>query len=150
MDVLINEADKYVLLKMKNYIILIFSILLCINCSNSSSNTSATDASTIEVSKKLRHIVLFKFKDASSKEEIQKIENAFLALPSKIEQIKDFEWGLNNSPEGLNKDFTHCFLVTFNSEEDREIYLPHPAHQEFVSLLGPVLDDVLVVDYWTN
>ncbi len=121
-----------------------------INCSNNSSNSSVSENLKIEVSKKLRHVVLFKFKDAASKEEIQKVENAFLDLPNKIEQIKDFEWGLNNSPEGLNKDFTHCFLVTFNSEEDRSIYLPHPSHQDFVTLLGPVLDDVLVLDYWTE
>ena len=134
---------------MKNYLLVLFSILLFQNCSNNS-NTTVPDAATVNISKKLQHIVLFKFQDASAKGEIQKIETAFTNLPSKIEQIKGFEWGLNNSPEGLNKGFTHCFLVTFDSEEDRAIYLPHPAHLEFVSLLEPYLDDVLVVDYWTK
>ncbi|MFT4534937.1 MAG: hypothetical protein ACJA1A_002151 [Saprospiraceae bacterium] len=134
---------------MKNNILAIFSILLLLNCS-SNSNSTVPDAPTVNISKQLRHIVLFKFKEASSKEEIQKIETAFSNLPSKIEQIKDFEWGLNNSPEGLNKDFTHCFLVTFDNEEDRAIYLPHPAHKEFVSLLEPYLEDVLVLDYWSK
>ncbi|MGE5945005.1 MAG: Dabb family protein, partial [Flavobacteriales bacterium] len=55
---------------------------------------------------------------------------------------------LNNSPEGLNKGFTHCFLVTFDSEEDRAVYLPHPAHKAFIDILSPHLDDVLVIDYW--
>ena len=98
----------------------------------------------------LRHIVLFKFKESSSKEDVAVIENAFSALPSKIQEIFSYEWGLNNSPEGLEKGFTHCFQVTFLSEEDRAIYLPHPDHMAFVSLLEPHLEDVLVVDYWND
>ena len=98
----------------------------------------------------LRHVVLFKFKDGTSEEKIKEIEDAFGALPSKISAIADYEWGINNSPEGLNKGLTHCFFVTFNSEADREAYLPHPDHQAFVQLLGPSLEDVTVVDYWTK
>ena len=98
----------------------------------------------------LRHIVLFKFKATSKAVDIQKIENAFIALPTKIKEIKDFEWGLNNSPEGLDKGFTHCFLVTFESEADRATYLPHPDHLAFVALLDGHVDDVLVLDYWSK
>ena len=98
----------------------------------------------------LRHVVLFKFKEGTSEENLTKILTAFSQLPSKIPQIKSYEWGLNNSPEGLEKGFTHCFFLTFNSEEDRAIYLPHPDHKAFGALLGPHLDDVLVVDYWTK
>ena len=97
----------------------------------------------------LRHVVLFKFKENAKADSIKIVEEAFAALPGKIDAIHDYEWGVNNSPEGLNKGLTHCFFVTFKSEEDRGIYLPHPAHKEFVALLGPVLDDVTVVDYWT-
>lgn len=98
----------------------------------------------------LRHIVLFKFKEGTSKSDISKIETAFNALPSKIDAIHSYEWGLNNSPEGLNKGFTHCYLLTFTSEEDRGIYLPHPDHKAFGAVLTPHLEDVLVVDYWTR
>lgn len=98
----------------------------------------------------LRHVVLFKFKDGTPAAAIAKVETAFAALPSKIPQIKGYEWGLNNSPEGLNKGLTHCFFLTFESEEDRAIYLPHPDHKAFGALLSPILDDVLVVDYWTH
>ncbi len=98
----------------------------------------------------LRHIVLFKFKEGTSREQIQDFEKAFASLENKIREVRSFEWGLNNSPEGLEKGFTHCFLITFHSEKDREIYLPHPDHQEFVALIGPWVEDVLVVDYWSN
>ena len=97
---------------------------------------------------KLRHVVLFKFKEGASATEIAKVEAAFKALPSKINEIRGFEWGLNNSPEGLNQGFTHCYFLTFSSEADRAVYLPHPDHKAFGALLGPILDKVLVVDYW--
>lgn len=100
--------------------------------------------------KMLRHAVLLKFKASSSAEEVKKVEDAFRALPAKIKEIKDFEWGTNNSPENLNDGFTHCFFVTFASEKDREVYLPHPSHKAFVDVLKPHLDKVLVIDYWTN
>lgn len=100
--------------------------------------------------RQLKHVVLFKFKDDAAADQIKKVENAFRALPSQIKEIKDFEWGTNNSPENLNQGFTHCFLVTFRSEKDREIYLPHPKHKEFVAILSPILDKVLVIDYWAE
>lgn len=100
--------------------------------------------------KMLRHAVLFKFKDTSSPEDIKKVEDAFRALPSKIKEVAGLEWGTNNSPENLNQGFTHLFFVTFKSEKDREVYLPHPAHKAFVEILGPHLDKVLVLDYWAG
>ena len=98
----------------------------------------------------IRHVVLFKFKESTTDAEVKKVEDAFSALPSKIPQIMSYEWGLNNSPEGLEKGFTHCFFLTFNSEEDRAVYLPHPDHKAFGQILSPFLDDVLVIDYWTR
>lgn len=98
---------------------------------------SVMHAQKTSESKQLRHVVLFKFKDSSTPEDIKKVEEAFRALPSKIKEIKGFEWGTNNSPENLAQGFTHCFFLTFDSEKDREVYLPHPAHKAFGALLGP-------------
>ena len=98
----------------------------------------------------LRHVVLFKFKDASTPADVEKIVAAFRGLPAKIPQIKAFECGTDVSPEGKSQGFTHCFLVTFASEADRDAYLPHPAHKEFVSIVGPHVDKVCVVDFWST
>lgn len=100
--------------------------------------------------KLLRHVVLFKFTDNSSEWDVKKVEEAFRALPKRIKEIHSFEWGKNNSPENLNQGFTHCFFVSFKSEADREVYLPHPAHLAFVEVLKPHLDKVLVIDYWAG
>ena len=98
----------------------------------------------------LRHVVMFGWKDGTDTTQINKIVAALKALPSKISLIKSFEWGTNNSPEGLNNGLTHCFLLTFSSIADRDAYLIHPAHKEFVSLLKPAPDKVTVLDYWAK
>lgn len=100
--------------------------------------------------KVLRHVVLFKFKDTSSAQDVKKVEDAFHALPGKLPLIKDFEWGTNTSPENLNQGLTHCFLVTFASDKDRDAYLVHPEHKAFVEVLKPHLDKITVIDYWTK
>lgn len=111
---------------------------------------NAAFSQTASGGKLLRHVVLFKFKETSSAADIQKVEKAFRDLPAKIKEIKDFEWGTNNSPENLNQGFTHCFQLSFASEADRAVYLPHPDHKAFGKVLGPHLDKVLVVDYWAE
>ena len=98
----------------------------------------------------LRHVVMFKFKDNATSQEVKKIEGAFRALAGKIKQIKDFEWGVNSSPEKLNQGLTHCFFVTFHSAKDRDAYLIHPAHMEFVDILKPYFDKATVLDYWAH
>lgn len=101
-----------------------------------------------EPGKRLRHVVLLKFKDETSAADIRQVEAAFRALPAQIKEIKGLEWGINNSPENLAQGFTHCFFLSFADEKGRATYLPHPDHQAFVAVLKPHLDKVLVVDYW--
>ena len=121
-----------------------FKIILAMLLLTSIYATSQTEAK----GKMLQHVVIFKFKDGAKPEEVKKITDAFKALQSQIKEIRAFEWGTKNSPENLNQGFTHCFVVSFASEKDRDAYLPHPKHKEFVALLGPVLEKALVVDYW--
>jgi hypothetical protein len=113
-------------------------------------SVAALHAQQTNGEKMLRHVVLLKFKDGTQAQDIKKVEDAFRALPSRIREIKSVEWGLNNSPENLNQGFTHCFFLTFLSEKDREVYLPHPDHKAFGAILKPHLDKVLVVDYWAT
>ncbi len=109
----------------------------------------AADASAPKKGRgKLIHMVAFKFKDTASKDDIRKVEEAFAALPSKIPQIASFETGTNVSPEGLDKGFTHGFLLTFRSATDRDEYLVHPDHKEFGKIIGPFIGDVFVIDFW--
>ncbi len=96
-----------------------------------------------------RHIVIFQFKADAPTAKVQGVVDAFKALPSKLPSIKGFEWGTNVSPENLNQGFTHVFTMTFAAKEDLEKrYLHEPAHQEFVAMLGGVLEKAMVVDYF--
>lgn len=108
------------------------------------------DANQEPLEKELKHAVFFRFKKDAAAEQIQKVEAAFAELPSKIDAIKRFEWGINNSPERHAAGFTHCFMVSFDSEEGRAAYLPHPDHLAFVEILQPVLDAPRVLDFWAE
>ena len=121
-----------------------------IHSDRTSAQPKETAQSKESAKKVLRHVVLFKFKEGTTKDQIKEVETAFAALPSKIDTIRDFEWGTDVSPEGKSKGFTHCFFVTFADEKGRDVYLPHAAHKDFVKIVGPHVDDVCVVDYWTQ
>ena len=95
----------------------------------------------------LRHVVLFKFKEGAGPGRVNEVEKSFRALAKDFHEIRDFEWGTNNRPENLNQGFTHCFLLSFAGEKERDEYLPHPAHQAFIKKLKPILDKALVIDY---
>lgn len=125
-------------------------LALAAACTTPVPETSAVAVAEPVPDSLLRHVVLFKFNDESSEADVAGVVDAFRALPSKIDAIYDFEYGTDNSPEGLADGFTHSFLVTFRTEADREVYLPHPDHQAFVDVLQPHLDKVLVIDYWTK
>ncbi|MFN3761406.1 MAG: Dabb family protein [Algoriphagus aquaeductus] len=143
---------------MKKSILGVLSFWLVFACNPSQNQSVIEDSMPPETQIKevampdsvLRHVVLFGFKETSSPEDIQKVIDSFKALPSQISEIKDFEWGTNSSPEGLNQGLTHAFTLTFHSDKDRDAYLPHPAHKEFGAVLGPHLAKVTVLDYWTK
>lgn len=97
---------------------------------------------------KLHHVVSFKFKKSATPEQIQKVVDDFKALKKQISEIDGFKWGTNVSPEKHDKGFTHAFVLTFESDKARDAYLVHTAHKEFGAKLGPVIDDVFVVDFW--
>lgn len=135
---------------MKKIYAIFVAILFFASCSPAPKTEDVKSDSQQEPQKVLRHVVLFKFTDTSTPEEVKKVEDAFNGLAGKISQIKDYEWGTNSSPENLNQGLTHCFFVTFHSDKDRDDYLVHPDHQAFVEVLKPHLDKVTVIDYWTK
>jgi hypothetical protein len=100
--------------------------------------------------KMLYHVVAIKFKPDAKPEQIKAVETAFGELKTKIPGITSLNWGTNVSPEQKNKGFTHCFVLTFATEKDRDAYLPHPEHKAFGKVLGPIVGDVLVIDFWSQ
>ena len=96
---------------------------------------------------KIHHVVCLKFKTTASSEDIKRVEQAFAALEEKVPGIESLKWGTNVSKEQRNKGFTHCFVLTFKTERERDAYLDHPEHKSFGALVGPLVDDVFVIDF---
>lgn len=124
------------------------ALLICAACLLALAlNTQAASAPSKTPRGKQTHVVSLKFKEAATLEQIKEVEIAFQDLKKKIPQIVSMEWGTNNSPENLNKGFTHGFVLTFKTEKDRDAYLVHPDHKAFGKLVGGVLADVFVLDF---
>jgi hypothetical protein len=105
---------------------------------------------TKPLEKELKHAAFFKFNEGTSDEDVRAVEDLLADLPSKIDAIKAFEWGKNNSPESHDEDFTHCFMFTFDSEEGLREYAEHPAHRAAVENLIPKVEKIRVLDFWAD
>lgn len=122
------------------------SIAACLFAARASAEGQKEEGS--HEGKKLFHVVSLKFKDGAKPEQVKAVEEAFAALKEKVPGISALTWGTNVSPENHAKGFTHCFILAFNSAKDRDAYLVHPEHRAFGKVLGPVMGDVFVIDFW--
>jgi hypothetical protein len=97
----------------------------------------------------IKHLVIIKFKAGTAQGQIDELGNAFFSLKDKIPGITAFESGVNNSPENLNKEFTHIYSITFRDVASRDSYLIHPEHVKFGEYAGKlgIIEDVFVLDY---
>lgn len=98
-----------------------------------------------------KHIVLLRLSPQTSREEIAELFEGLDELQQKIPGILDITSGPYDSPEGLNKGFTHAFVVTFAEAEFRDAYLEHPDHEVVKQLIlkhvAGGLADVVAFDY---
>lgn len=113
-----------------------------------SGSLTATEKEAPE--KVLRHLVLYKFRDDVSKEQVQEVIDTFAGLPKQIDSIVGFEHGPNTSTEGKSDGLTYCFMVSFRDEKGRDAYLTHPAHQAYVNVVKNRREKVVVFDYWAT
>jgi quinol monooxygenase YgiN len=96
---------------------------------------------------KIKHIALFKFKEGTAEEQVQKVLDELMELSENVPGIEDYVAGLNNSPEGLNKGYTHGFVMTFTDTAARDAYLPHPEHERIKTDVLPLIEDVAIFDF---
>ncbi len=96
----------------------------------------------------IRHVVLLKLHNAA---EATQIFTALKALQPQIPGILTIASGIDCSPEGLQRGYTHGFTVDFIDAAARDAYLPHPAHQivggMVVAACEGGVDGVLVLDF---
>jgi hypothetical protein len=92
-------------------------------------------------------MVLLKFKSATPSAKIDELFSELAGLQSIIPGITRFVGGPYASGEGLNKGFTHGFLMEFTSPEARDVYLPHHEHERVKGMIIPCIDDVIAFDF---
>lgn len=95
----------------------------------------------------IKHIVAVRFADTATAAQRAEFVQRFIALRRQIAEVRSLEWGSNNSIEGLDRGFTHCFVLGFDDPAARDAYLPHPAHLAFVEHTRGWLAQVFVFDY---
>ncbi len=90
----------------------------------------------------IKHIVLLKFKKDSSQQKIDAVFKAIEDLRKTIPEIQSFACGAYNSPEGLNRDYSHGFIMEFRNAAERDKYLVHPEHVRVASdIVMPAVTD---------
>jgi hypothetical protein len=96
----------------------------------------------------LRHVILFEFKETTTKEQIKETERLFCEMAREVNEIKNFEWGTDVNNGKRAQGFTHCFVLTFTSEAGRDKYMSHSAHSKLRDATKPYIKKMLVLDYW--
>lgn len=94
----------------------------------------------------IRHFGVFKFKKEVTAPQIEACFVALKGMVGQVEGLLSCEHGPYNGNEGLNGDFTHGFLMTFDNAESRDAYLPHPIHERVKELVVPRLEECIVFD----
>ncbi|MBD2039559.1 Dabb family protein [Microcoleus sp. FACHB-672] len=95
----------------------------------------------------IQHLVLLKFKPEVLPEKIAELFKQLSELQQLIPGITYYAGGSYSSSEGLNQDYTHGFVMTFESAGARDAYLPHPEHERVKAALLLCLDGVIAFDF---
>ncbi|MED4225263.1 Dabb family protein [Neobacillus cucumis] len=94
------------------------------------------------------HIVTFKFNENITQEKEQALLQQLKAFKGEIPGIVELTAGLNMTEEIENiHGYTLALRITFENKQALDHYLPHPVHQEFVSSLIGIIENVIVIDY---
>lgn len=118
----------------------------CMGCISIRGNVRS-EVTTLTPQGALRHVVLIKFQPGATAAEIAAVEAGMAELPGAIAEIDAFEWGVEATGRSLNQGFTHGAVFTFETAEDLQTYLEHPAHAAFLGAHRHNIAELLVFDY---
>jgi hypothetical protein len=99
----------------------------------------------------IHHLVVLKIKKDAKPAQVTRVLADLDGLKKKIPGLLSFAGGPYSSPEGLNRGFTHGFVMTFRDAAARDAYLPHPEHEKVKERILPLLegglDGVIALDF---
>ncbi len=93
----------------------------------------------------ITHVVMMKFKDGVSEQEIMDLEASFDALPEKITEIQSYEFG--RDLVGSERSYDFALVSVFANLETLRQYQTHPAHLMVGQTLGRLCENILAVDF---
>ncbi|MEU6068849.1 MULTISPECIES: Dabb family protein [Streptomyces] len=114
---------------------------------------------------KVQHIVLFKFKPGTTSKEQAETMERFRSLMTQATRggkpyIKSLDSGSQTSGEEAGRGMQQGYVLTFDSEGDRNYYVGKPvvtdpkfydpAHESFKNFVRPFLDSAIVFDFYAS
>lgn len=92
------------------------------------------------------HIVMFKFKEGITGEQVQSLKNEILKQKGTIPGLLEISFGEDFT--GRSKGYTHAEVAVFKDRKSLEDFNKSDYHQQLiVTHIKPVLEDILVLDY---
>jgi len=84
----------------------------------------------------IRHVALFRWNDATTEEQTQRIREELGELPSLIAEVRDYRFGPDAGLVDTSWDF--AVVADFDDAEGWRSYREHPAHQRILTEhIGP-------------
>ena len=95
----------------------------------------------------IKHFGMFQFKAGVTDEKIAQCFDAMRAMQGKVDGLLDVACGAyDENEEQLHDGFTHGFVMSFDSRESRDAYLPHLEHERFKEIAIPCIERATVFD----
>lgn len=98
-------------------------------------------------SKKIRHLVLLKFKEGTTPDQIARIDTLVWKLTKEIKVVHDVEWGKSLQQTNETQAYDYCLSIIFKSKTDMLLYDEHPFHQKLEAALLPLVSKITRFNY---
>lgn len=97
----------------------------------------------------IKHIVMFKLKEADGKTEYENALEAKKRFDNVIAEVKELKKGevVINSKDAPESNYTIALICEFDDIAALNAYQVHPAHVEFGKFIGTVKTDRACIDY---
>ena len=97
----------------------------------------------------IKHIVMFKLKEAEGRSEYENAVEAQKRFDNVIAYVKQLKKGevVINSKDAPESNYTIALICDFDTIDDLNAYQVHPAHLEFGKFIGTVKTDRACIDY---
>lgn len=97
----------------------------------------------------IKHIVMFKLKEADGKTEYENALEAKKRFDNVIAEVKELKKGevVINSKDAPESNYTIALICEFDDIATLNAYQVHPAHVEFGKFIGTVKTERACIDY---